>query len=109
MQKENAELNIERSSKGLPTFEIGIGINSGNVFAGYIGSPDRLDYTVMGDGVNVASRLCSVAREGQIIIGPHTNELVTEHIATISAGTPVLKGKTEVIEAFQVMGLKSDA
>jgi adenylate cyclase len=109
MQKVNAELNIERSSKGLPTFEIGIGINSGNVFAGYIGSPDRLDYTVMGDGVNVASRLCSVAREGQIIIGPHTNELVTEHIATISAGTPVLKGKTEVIEAFQVMGLKSDA
>jgi adenylate cyclase len=103
MQKKNTWLNQLRTDQGLPTFEIGIGINSGNVFSGYIGSPERLDYTVMGDGVNIASRLCSVAREGQIIIGPHTNELVAGRVKTISAGTPVLKGKSEVIEAFQVI------
>ena len=109
MQEKNASLNKERTEQGLPNFEIGIGINSGNVFAGYIGSPDRLDYTVMGDGVNIASRLCSVAREGQIIIGQHTNSLVSEFIHTRSAGTPVLKGKSEMVEAFEVFGLKTDA
>ncbi|HIA46903.1 MAG TPA: GAF domain-containing protein [Candidatus Hydrogenedentes bacterium] len=108
MRKENTRLNAIRIEQGLPTFEIGIGVNSGNVFSGYIGSPERLDYTVMGDGVNIASRLCSVAREGQIIIGPLTNELVKGRIETVSAGTPVLKGKTEVIEAFEVIGLRPD-
>jgi adenylate cyclase len=68
-----------------------------------------MDYTVMGDGVNIASRLCSVAAKGQIIIGPHTNELVVDQIETVSAGMPVLKGKTKVIEAFEVIGLRPDA
>jgi len=108
MQEANAQLNIQRTEQDLPTFEIGIGVNSGNVFSGYIGSPERMDYTVMGDGVNIASRLCSVAAKGQIIIGPHTNELVVDQIETVSAGTPVLKGKTKVIEAFEVIGLRSD-
>ena len=107
MQERNQELNIQRARQGFPTFHIGIGINTGNVFSGYIGSPERLDYTVIGDEVNIASRLCSVAREDQIIIGPRTNQHVVPYIETVSAGTPILKGKSETLEAFQVIGLRS--
>lgn len=107
MQERNTELNIQRTQHCLPTFHIGIGVNTGNIFSGYIGSPERLDYTVIGDEVNVASRLCSFAQKDQIIIGPTTNAEVMAHIETVSAGTPVLKGKTEALEAFQVIGLRS--
>lgn len=108
MQRRNDELNVEREKNGLPVFHIGIGINTGDVFSGYIGSPERMDYTVMGDVVNTASRLCSVARENQIIIGPETNLRLKDRIITQTEGGTVLKGKAELVEAFRVIGLRSD-
>ena len=107
MQAKNAQLNKQRAQNNLPTFEVGIGINSGDVFSGFVGSPERLDFTVIGDGVNIAARLCSVAKAGQIIVGHATNELVKAFVRTNSIGTPVLKGKSEPIEAFEVLGIKS--
>lgn len=107
MQAKNAELNKRRSNGNLPTFEVGIGINSGDVFSGFVGSPDRLDFTVIGDDVNIASRLCSVAKAGQIVVGYSTHELVKNFVRTKSIGTPVLKGKSEPIEAFEILGIKS--
>ena len=107
MQEVNSKLNAKRAEQGLPLFDIGIGVNSGDVFAGYIGSPDRMDYTVMGDNVNIASRLCSVAKGGQIIIGEATHKIIEEYFDTVSAGTPVLKGKSKAIETYEVTKLKS--
>lgn len=107
MQLRNAELNRERPERGFPQFEIGIGINTGEVFTGYVGSPDRLDYSVIGDRVNVAARLCSVAGPGQVIIGDETYEAVKDVIEVRSAGTPTLKGKTELVKAYEVLGFKS--
>jgi len=78
MQETNRNLNLKRVANGLPEFQVGIGVNSGNVFADYIGSPDRMDYTVIGDNVNIASRLCSVALAGQIIIDEETYDLVKD-------------------------------
>lgn len=108
MQERNAELNILREQNNFPTFHIGVGINSGDVFSGYIGSPERLDYTVMGDVVNTASRLCSVAKGEQILIGSDTNEKVKEHVITEAEGGTMLKGKSELVEAFKVVGLRSN-
>ncbi|MCH7959382.1 MAG: FHA domain-containing protein [Candidatus Hydrogenedentes bacterium] len=107
MQLKNRELNEERITKGLPTFQVGIGINTGDVFAGFVGSPDRLDFTVMGDNVNVAARFCSVAKGGQIVVGESTYALVKDAVRANSIGSPVLKGKSDPVPAYEILGLAS--
>jgi adenylate cyclase len=82
-----------------------IGINSGAAVAGDIGSPIRKDYTVVGDVVNVASRLeSSVAEAGQIVIGPATYELVKTAFTCQQLPEHHLKGKQQVIRPYLVLG-----
>ncbi len=107
MQARNQELNASRVQRGLPAFEIGIGINTGEVFTGYIGSPKRMDFTVIGDHVNIASRLCSIAPAGKVIIGEATYTQIRDLVEVRSAGTPVLKGKTEQVNAYEVLGFRN--
>ncbi len=96
------ELNEKWSSEGKPHVEIGIGINFGEVFAGNIGSDQRMEYTVIGDPVNVASRLCSKAGGGQVIISePFYNVLKAP--PAVEALEPLeLKGKSETVPVYQV-------
>ena len=96
------ELNEKWSSEGKPHVEIGIGINFGEVFAGNIGSEQRMEYTVIGDPVNVASRLCSKADGGQVIISePFYNVLKAP--PEVEALEPLeLKGKSETVPVYQV-------
>jgi adenylate cyclase len=105
MLERNRLLNIERAKRELPTFELGVGINSGEVFTGYIGSPKRMDFTVIGDHVNIASRLCSVAAGGKVIVGERTYADVKDLVEVRSAGTPVLKGKSEQVNAYEIVRL----
>lgn len=106
MQQRNAELNAERARTSRPTFELGIGVATGEVIAGYIGSPDRMDFTVMGDRVNTASRFCSAAAAGQILTGETTRDMLDGIFEFRAAGTPLLKNKAEVLETFEVVSLK---
>lgn len=106
MQAKNRELNEERIAAGHPRFDMGIGINTGEVIAGYVGSPDRMDFTVLGDHVNVAARFCSVAKPGQIVVGEATFEVVKDIVEANSIGTPVLKGKAEPVPAYEIVRLK---
>ena len=108
MQQKNEQLNGAREAANLPRLDIGIGINTGEVFTGYIGSPDRLDFSVLGDSVNIASRLCSFANGGQIIAGKNTYFSGADYVEARSAGTPSLKGKTELVETFEIIGLKNE-
>jgi adenylate cyclase len=68
LQKVLAEMNRHRVSKGLPAVEVRMGVNSGEMLAGNLGSDQQMQYTVVGDSVNLASRLSSVAEANQIVV-----------------------------------------
>ena len=109
MQTKNQVLNDERRARDLPVLDIGIGVNTGDVIAGYVGSPERMDFTVLGDHVNIASRLCSAAQGHEIIIGEMTYDLVKDHVEAHSLGTRMLRGKLTSVRAYKVEGLKIGA
>ncbi|MBI2426005.1 MAG: FHA domain-containing protein [Candidatus Hydrogenedentes bacterium] len=106
IQKKNAELNVTREREGRPTFELGIGIDTGDVFAGYFGSPMRMEYTVVGDRVNTASRFCSMAGPGKVIVGNATWEKIQDRVVTVPIGAVMLKGKEQEVHAHEIVALK---
>ena len=67
MQKLTGALNKRRRTQQLPEIKLSIGINSGPMLAGVLGNQKRMEYTVVGDSVNLASRLCSEAGSGEIL------------------------------------------
>ena len=100
MQRKLVELNQHWAQTGKPSVQIGIGINFGQVFAGNIGSEQRLEYTVLGDAVNTASRLCSKAGKGEIIISEplHTR---LKFPPQVEAREPLeLKGKSQRVANY---------
>jgi adenylate cyclase len=103
IQRLIVELNRDASDRGWPELNVGIGINTGIVTAGNIGSPRRIDYTVIGDTVNSASRLMSNAPPGSIIISQSTAVDLTRGQFHLTPLEPLkVKGKSEAIEVFSV-------
>ena len=84
-------------------FDIRLGINTGKVVAGNLGSPKRMDYTVIGDTVNTASRLESIAKPNQILIGEQTHQSVEGKFHIKEVGKKTVKGKKEAIRIFEVL------
>ncbi|MCW7456908.1 adenylate/guanylate cyclase domain-containing protein [Leptospira bandrabouensis] len=85
-----------------------IGINTGYVTVGNFGTNERMDYTIIGGPVNVASRLENASDAGEILISNATKSLIDEFIDTKAKGEIVVKGVHTPIETFQVIGLKND-
>ena len=107
MQEKNAELNQQRVARFRPTFELGIGVATGEVVAGCVGSLERMEFTVVGDRVNTARRLCSHAGAGQVVVGEATFELVKETVEARKMGTVMLKGKALPVSPYEIIRLKS--
>lgn len=82
--------------------DVHIGVNTGKVVAGTVGSPRRMEYTALGDTVNTAARLEGVARTGQIVIGPATAALVHTQVPLRAMGAHQLKGRGAGVELYEV-------
>ncbi len=100
MQALNAMMAVMPQDR---KFTIRIGINTGKVVAGNIGSPKRMDYTVIGDAVNTASRLESIAQPNQILIGEETYARVQGKFNIRSVGSRKVKGKTVEVMVYEVL------
>jgi adenylate cyclase len=98
--------NQRRQERGKVPIEVGIGINTGELVAGYIGSSRTMSYSVIGDTVNTASRLCSAAKPGQIIISDTTSIALPVQINVGPLEPLKVKGKYHPIEVFEVLGYR---
>lgn len=96
------QLNEKWKGEGRPAVDIGIGINYGEVFAGNIGSERRLEYTVIGDAVNVASRLCSKAGRGEIMISEPFYKQLKQPPDVEPLDSIPLKGKSQNVPVYRV-------
>lgn len=99
------EMNKERINLNKKPITIGIGINTGPLVAGYIGSSQRLEYTCIGDTVNTSSRICSLANENEVLISESTLERVSDEFAVEYIGDKMFKGKKQAIRVYQVHAL----
>ena len=106
MQKRNDALNEIRAAENRPELDIGIGMNTGDAIAGLIGSPDRLEFTVIGDSVNTAKRFCDLAGPGQVVIGAPTFAYVEQQVDARQMGSVMLKGKGSPVNAYEVLKSK---
>ncbi len=96
------EMNEARAARGEAPLGISIGVNSGVAVAGNMGSHDRLNYTVLGETVNLAARLTHQAEAGEILISGHTHEMASEGIVAACLGRRSLKGFSSDVEVFSV-------
>jgi len=99
-QQKLAELRQE-GTESLPV-QFGIGINTGAALAGNIGSAGRSEYTVIGDSVNTASRICSSTPGGEVWIGAETYDQAKDHIEICELEAQQVKGKSEPIKVYRV-------
>jgi adenylate cyclase len=91
------KFNLEMESQNFPALEIGIGINYGKVVCGNIGSERQMNYTVIGDHVNLAARLCSHAKPGEIVISSSVIEKLSSKENFIEQKPIFVKGKKNEI------------
>jgi adenylate cyclase len=103
------KLNRKRNSDGLFTLEMGIGIAAGDVVAGNIGSDKRMEYTVIGDAVNTASRLQSIATSGKILVTNRILDKVMDVVQYRKLPPVPIKGKRQPMEVIEILSLKKTA
>jgi adenylate cyclase len=103
MMKELSSLNERWKNKYGFRMDIGIGINTGEVFLGNIGSPERMEFTVIGDTVNIASRFSDAAKAGQILITKETLFNLGPEIRYTELPPVEVKGKIGRLEVFEIL------
>lgn len=99
------KINVELKKEFGIEIACGVGVHSGRAVVGNIGCSYRMDYTAIGDTVNVAERLESIAKRGQVLISRNLYEQVKDRYSAVFAGTQSLKGRQGGIEVFLVEGM----
>ena len=98
MLKALKNFNQKNTKHNLPKLEVGIGVNFGKVVSGNIGSERQMNYTVIGDSVNLAARLCSHAKPGEIVISESVFDRLNNHEGFIEKPSIKVKGKANLIK-----------
>ena len=103
----NAAIEIQRKAHQIrkvrkDNINIGIGINAGEVVMGNMGSQDRMDHTVIGDSVNIAARLCGIARPGDIFVTASTSRFVKNKYKIRKIYKANVKGKSSALQIIDV-------
>jgi class 3 adenylate cyclase len=105
MQAGVAELSKKRVKAGKDPITVGIGISAGEAVAGTVGTESQMEYTVIGDRVNLAARLESNAKPGQILVSQATYAQVADKVDAHCLGAITVKGKEEQVTVFEILGL----
>ncbi|MDO8142890.1 MAG: adenylate/guanylate cyclase domain-containing protein, partial [Candidatus Brocadiales bacterium] len=107
MLRKLEELQKKWESGGNPSFSVRIGINTGEVIAGNIGSPDRMDYTVIGDNANLASRIESYARPMTVLVSESTYIKIKDVVVAKKMKPILVKGKSWPVTTYEIISIKS--
>ncbi len=102
IQKKVEELNKQRISEGKRDIHVGIGINYGEAVVGNIGSTQRLEYTVIGDSVNTAARLQTLAKGGEIVVSDSVYDQVKDQFDFVAMDPVTVKGKSQVLKVWKI-------
>ena len=110
MVKRNKEYNRRRTERGLRKLIIVIGLHTGDAVVGNIGAPEKMEYTAIGDTVNVASRIEGENKtfHSQLLVSEATYEQVRQDVVAELAGHAELKGVAEPMAVYKILKLRGD-
>ncbi|MBD0372470.1 MAG: adenylate/guanylate cyclase domain-containing protein [Pyrinomonadaceae bacterium] len=110
MLYETERINVDWKDSGRPEIKIGVGIHSGKATCGVVGAEERLEYTVIGDAVNLASRLEAKTKDLKVplLISEATLELIGDRYVTEKLGEVEVKGKRQLVRVFSVSGIRQE-
>ena len=103
MHRRQAEVNAKWADEGLAPFGLGIGLSTGEAAAALLGSEERLEYTLVGDTVNLAARLQQWAEAGEIILSEATYAIVGEGLDCEAMEPAQVKGRQQVVKAYKIL------
>ena len=105
MHSLQAEINTRWAADGLPAFGLGIGLSTGEAAAALLGSEERLEYTLVGDTVNLSQRLQQLASAGETVLSEATSKALTVPTTAVALPAQLVKGRDTAIVAYKILRL----
>jgi len=102
------EINVRWEGEDLPAFGLGIGLSTGEVAAALLGSEERLEYTLVGDTVNLTQRLQQLASAGEAVISEPTKSALVLDVDMVALDAQLVKGRDTPVVAYKILAVNRD-